>query len=246
MPPIYLISGITMDASTMQPLSKHFNKNQVVFGLEYAGLDYGTTAMGSIEEIASSNLEALHKIKATPPYIFCGYSFGGMVAFEMAKQLLALGETQVSIILIDAFAFDLTPKKDLDLQSLIETEYNIKINIPSGELNNKKLYNALKKAVDLKNTNKMIFTEFEEFERRIETLKVQQTITYNPPRNKLVLDTTLFRSNLNSNKNRFLGWDNYISNSIKLKTIQGDHISIMKEPNVKVLAQEIQLTITNR
>ncbi|MDA3927423.1 MAG: amino acid adenylation domain-containing protein, partial [Prolixibacteraceae bacterium] len=100
MPPIYLISGITMDASTMQPLSKHFNKNQVVFGLEYAGLDYGTTAMGSIEEIASSNLEALHKIKATPPYIFCGYSFGGMVAFEMAKQLLALGETQVSIILI--------------------------------------------------------------------------------------------------------------------------------------------------
>ncbi|MDA3929121.1 MAG: hypothetical protein PF541_09185, partial [Prolixibacteraceae bacterium] len=150
------------------------------------------------------------------------------------------------IILIDAFAFDLTPKKDLDLQSLIETEYNIKINIPSGELNNKKLYNALKKAVDLKNTNKMIFTEFEEFERRIETLKVQQTITYNPPRNKLVLDTTLFRSNLNSNKNRFLGWDNYISNSIKLKTIQGDHISIMKEPNVKVLAQEIQLTITNR
>jgi thioesterase domain-containing protein len=35
------------------------------------------------------------------PYLLCGHSFGGLVAFEMARQLLLLHERAASVILLD-------------------------------------------------------------------------------------------------------------------------------------------------
>ena len=38
------------------------------------------------------------------PYLFGGYSFGGVVAFEMTRQLQLAGEPADTLILMDAFA----------------------------------------------------------------------------------------------------------------------------------------------
>src|SRR5262249_21989450 len=56
-----------------------------------------------IEELAASSLQAIRIIQPEGPYRLGGYSFGGLVAVEMARQLYAEGERIALLALIDTF-----------------------------------------------------------------------------------------------------------------------------------------------
>ncbi len=55
----------------------------------------------SVEETAAHYLEELKKVQPSGPYHLCGYSFGGVVAYEMARQLAADGERIEFLGLVD-------------------------------------------------------------------------------------------------------------------------------------------------
>lgn len=57
---------------------------------------------GSIEETAEIYVRAIRARQASGPYLLGGYSFGGVVAFEMARQLEAAGEEVAMLVLIDS------------------------------------------------------------------------------------------------------------------------------------------------
>jgi len=54
----------------------------------------------SIEEMAAARLELVRSVRKKGPYILGGFCNGGLVAFEMARQLEAAGETVSSLILL--------------------------------------------------------------------------------------------------------------------------------------------------
>jgi len=55
----------------------------------------------TVEETASHYLAELRKVQPEGPYHLCGYSFGGVVAYDMARQLLADGEQVEFLGLVD-------------------------------------------------------------------------------------------------------------------------------------------------
>lgn len=55
----------------------------------------------SVEETAAHYLEELRKVQPAGPYYLCGYSFGGVVAYDMARQLLDAGEQVEFLGLVD-------------------------------------------------------------------------------------------------------------------------------------------------
>ncbi len=58
-----------------------------------------------IEEMAADYLSNVRRVQPNGPYHFAGFSFGGMVAFEMARQLQAQGERVALLLLIDIEAY---------------------------------------------------------------------------------------------------------------------------------------------
>jgi thioesterase domain-containing protein len=56
----------------------------------------------TIEDTAALYVRELLQKQAHGPYVLSGYSFGGFVAFEMARQLIALGESVHFLGIIDA------------------------------------------------------------------------------------------------------------------------------------------------
>lgn len=56
-----------------------------------------------VEDMASRYLEALQTIQPEGPYQLGGWSFGGIVAFEIAQQLHSLGHEVALLALIDSF-----------------------------------------------------------------------------------------------------------------------------------------------
>jgi acetoacetyl-CoA synthetase len=53
--------------------------------------------------MAESYLDALNELQPQGPYILIGYSFGGLVALEMAQRLLENGKTVALLVLVDAY-----------------------------------------------------------------------------------------------------------------------------------------------
>jgi amino acid adenylation domain-containing protein len=56
----------------------------------------------SIEEMAAARLELVREVRPHGPYVLGGFCNGGLIAFEMARQLEAEGETVSSLLLVSA------------------------------------------------------------------------------------------------------------------------------------------------
>ncbi|MFL5541004.1 MAG: non-ribosomal peptide synthetase, partial [Longimicrobiaceae bacterium] len=62
-----------------------------VFGLQARGIDDGQAPMQTVRDIAGYFVDAVRAAQPEGPYHLGGWSFGGMVAYEMGRQLLAAG-----------------------------------------------------------------------------------------------------------------------------------------------------------
>jgi amino acid adenylation domain-containing protein/non-ribosomal peptide synthase protein (TIGR01720 family) len=60
----------------------------------------------AIEEMATYYIDSLRDIQPEGPYLLGGWSFGGVVAYEMARQLMERGEEVPLLILLDTVAPD--------------------------------------------------------------------------------------------------------------------------------------------
>jgi len=56
----------------------------------------------TIEQLALFYLEVIRKIQNSGPYYFCGYSFGALVAYEMAMQLIDDGDCASLVAMLDS------------------------------------------------------------------------------------------------------------------------------------------------
>jgi thioesterase domain-containing protein len=58
-----------------------------VIGIQARGLDGCDLPHSSVEEMADEYIRAVRNQQPEGPYFLCGYSFGGLVAFELARRL---------------------------------------------------------------------------------------------------------------------------------------------------------------
>ncbi len=72
-----------------------------VYGIQARGFDGHDLPHGSIAIMASDYVARIREQIPRGPYIVAGYCFGGLVAVEMARELLAMDEELEQLILID-------------------------------------------------------------------------------------------------------------------------------------------------
>jgi non-ribosomal peptide synthetase component F len=56
----------------------------------------------SIEEMAAAHLDALRAVRPKGPYVIGGFCIGGLIAYELAQQIEASGESVEMLLVIDA------------------------------------------------------------------------------------------------------------------------------------------------
>ena len=72
-----------------------------VWALEAPGFDGHTPAIDTVEQLASRHLQDLRIQLGGRPPVLVGYSFGGLVAFELARQLAAQGTPAANLVILD-------------------------------------------------------------------------------------------------------------------------------------------------
>ncbi|MEI7634087.1 MAG: amino acid adenylation domain-containing protein [bacterium] len=97
--PIFCISG----ACQFPPVVRALGGGRPFYVLEVLSLSAGARASGSVEIIAREFLETAQKIQPHGPYLIGGFCLGGVLAYEMALQLVAAGEQVSCLFMIDSY-----------------------------------------------------------------------------------------------------------------------------------------------
>ncbi|MFF2142569.1 amino acid adenylation domain-containing protein, partial [Kitasatospora sp. NPDC058190] len=105
------------------PLARIVPTEHPLYGVQARGLDGSSELPASIEEMAAEYIEQIRSVQESGPYHLLGWSFGGVVAHEMAAQLEADGEQVGALTLLDAYP-----------SNLLETMLAVSLEgTPSGE-----------------------------------------------------------------------------------------------------------------
>jgi acyl transferase domain-containing protein/thioesterase domain-containing protein len=103
LPAFFCAPGMGGNPLGQRFLSERLGKEQPFYGLQARGVDGALEPHDSVEAIAAEYLEAVRRVQPVGPYHLGGFSGGGVVAFEMAQQLLAAGESVGLLALLDAY-----------------------------------------------------------------------------------------------------------------------------------------------
>ncbi|MDZ7960511.1 MAG: amino acid adenylation domain-containing protein [Aulosira sp. DedQUE10] len=103
-PPFFCVHPIFGVVFPYYELAHHLGKNQPFYGLQSIGIDGKNAPLTSVEDMATHYIEALRQVQPRGPYFLGGWSFGGVVAFEMAQQLQKSGDEVALLAMLDALA----------------------------------------------------------------------------------------------------------------------------------------------
>ena len=100
-PPLFLVHSIWGDVLGMRQIAVAMRGDVPVYGLRARGLQ-GEEPQRSVEEMAASYVEVIRAQQPEGPYRVAGHSFGGLLAFEIARLLEEQGQAVDWLGLIDA------------------------------------------------------------------------------------------------------------------------------------------------
>jgi amino acid adenylation domain-containing protein len=90
--PLFFIHGLGGNVAELFAMARSMTYPGPVFGIQARGLGRQELPHTTVEAMATEYLTAIKTRQPSGPYYLCGYSFGGLVAFEMARRLRQSGD----------------------------------------------------------------------------------------------------------------------------------------------------------
>jgi thioesterase domain-containing protein/acyl carrier protein len=92
LPPLFFIHGVGGNLVEILPAARRVTYAGEVIGIRARGVVRGEKPQTSIEAMATDYLMEIKKRQPNGPYHLCGYSSGGLAAFEIARRLSESGD----------------------------------------------------------------------------------------------------------------------------------------------------------
>jgi aspartate racemase len=228
-PPFFCVHGVGGNVVGFRDLARHMGPEQPFYALQPRGLDGKQPCMTSVAEMAESYLREIRRVQPRGPYRIGGYSFGGLVAYEMAQQLRAQ-EQEVSLLAL----FDTYPGKMESRSSQMRNLRKLPLEDAVSFLVKKGSFvlMTLRKRLELRMLPRAL--------RNVRQACAKAAAGYDvQPYDGQI---TLFRvkeKSAGSLDDPYAIWWRVAAGGVDLREISGDHLSLLKEPQVRLLAEEL-------
>ncbi len=225
-PPFFCVHGVGGNVIGLRELGQCMGPDYPFYGLQSQGLDGTRPCHKTIEEMALHYIHEIRSVRPRGPYFLGGFSFGGLVAYEMAQQLRAGGEDVGLLVLFDTYPGNLAAEDNSVLSLLLH-------------LNWENLFRDLPTVVE-----KRIRRRLKWWRRRVHPALWDVRNSNTAASNNYVLRpyegrATLLRAekkSLRGSKDPHGAWNSLIAN-LDIHEIPGDHFDILVQPHVNRLAE---------
>jgi amino acid adenylation domain-containing protein len=204
-------------------ISRFLGNDQPYYAFFHQGEEGRPIRYTTVESIAAHYIKELKTLRPDGPYLLGGYSFGGIVAYEMACQLAAEGHQVPLLVMFDMYAPDrfmevmgaeepfYQPLKNLVIRSLVKQALR-RGKVASPKLRHYYIIDTYHKAIQ----------------------------GYRPkPYGGTV---TVFKAEESAGPDD-MGWSGLVQGGLDLHLLPGDHYSMIKEPGVVRLVQELSASM---
>ena len=206
--------------------------------------------------MAADYITEMRRVQPEGPYILGGYSFGGIIAFEIAQQLYRAGQEVAMLVAMDVRAP--IPGLDPEVVDADAVENNLmrladtlglpmepfaEIDIMQLEPEKRLEYIwQVANSVDGRPTELSLRQVKKMYERL--SIHVRLVEKYQAKRYPGCL--TLFRVQDQNGPEWLgptLGWDQLVDGGLEVRYVPGDHVTMLSNPHVQVLAQELRQSL---
>ena len=249
-PPLFCIHPVGGTVLLYQQLARYLPE-QPLYGLQAQGLDGSQTPFTKIVDMAAHYIKELQTIQPEGPYFLGGYSFGGLVAFEMAQQLQTQGQKVALLALFDTqvqgyLKRSLLPWFFYHLNKLLEFGPNYILGREQAKIQQ---IEDTAKARTLEIVHELGLdreTAMHDFIRRVVEANLQARQDYVPQVYSGRVD--LFRAMYEPTPegwhfDRQLGWGRLAITGVKIHEIPSAHHCLFSEPQIQVIAEKLQVCL---
>jgi acetoacetyl-CoA synthetase len=118
--PLFLLHGLGGSVMVLRDLARQIGGNRAVWGIEAVGLDGACAPLDDVQAMAQDAVQRIRKVAPHGPYLLAGYSFGGLVALEIARLLDAQGEKIGLLAMLDTFPHPSTWKRSVRIRAFFK------------------------------------------------------------------------------------------------------------------------------
>ena len=247
-PPLFILHGVGGNVVNFYGLSMRMGKDQPVYGIQSQALLSNQPALLRLNDMAAHYIADIRQVQPHGPYHLLGYSFGGTVVLEMARQLRAAGEDVALLGMIDSKSKDYA--NALAHMKSLQERIGHRLTRFRGNTGALSLAERLRYLGDKLNTRairfacmaaaRLHFRQVPAFMRSAYDINYVAVQNYKPGRydGRLVL----FRaSEQDSTEAPFdLGWSSIFSQPVEIHELPGDHERLFLEPNIDQLAGSLK------
>jgi thioesterase domain-containing protein len=256
LPPFFCVHAATGTATVYRELAVQLGKHQPFYGFQCPGILGAEEPRQTIEEMAQDYLTAIRLVQPAGPYFLGGWSFGGLVAYEMVQQLTQEGHPVSVLALLDTYPREVMPEvpRDADatvllaafvahhgitlplerLEHLGEAErfaYVARLGVSAG------VFAHAITGLDVQRRFRVFVAnviaaqryELQPYPGQITLMRAREALT-----NSIV---ELSRRDLSC------GWQRYTSATPEVHVVSGSHLTIISEPHVSELATVLRATL---
>lgn len=260
-PPFICVHGFGGGVIGYTQLARLLGPEQPFWGLQARGQSEQDEPDATIEAMAARYVEAIQAHQPHGPYYLGGYCYGGTVAFEIAHQLRARGETVAFLGIFEDPApksgyrrFRLTPAttrgfvKNLPnwTQDYFQLDWSQKWRRVERELKQRTYQRRMLRApreenippVDLRDVLDDVAPIPLKHQKLIQ-IHIAAMVRYQPKpyRGRVTVFRTR-RQPLFCSHDPFLGWKE-LASDVEVRLVEGSHHNLLEEPYVESLAREL-------
>ena len=220
-----------------------------MFGLLPRGLDGREPYFTRIEDMAAYYADAVQRVQSEGPYRLMGYSFGGLVALEVAQQIRARGGEISFLGLLDTSEPVYMEKFQ---KTLPARERYRAYSDHLGQFSSVGHMTGMLKNLLMRKLSSVMYRLFGAFDRgvprelgKLEYINASAAARYRPTFYPGTL--TLFRSaerQTSEGNDKNLGWEGLVSR-LEVIHIPSNHFNILNEPAVSALAEKLKFCLGN-
>ena len=256
--PLYIVHGAGLNVLPFDTLAKNMADDQPVYGLQARGLNGVDEPLEKIEDMAAHYIEEILEQNPNGPYALAGFSFGGLIAFDMAKQLKTMGKEVKVLAIFDSYVdrsdrFDPFYKKIISRTTFFLNQVNYAFTLLRKDPKRTVIYKSesiRRRVISFywkyrygKDQNQQGFFGYSHAVD-IKNMEAEDRYLLTPYNGSI----DLFRAKKRLfyiNDFEYLGWKPYALKGVKIHEIPGEHNYIFDYPNVPEFAASLQKCLDN-
>lgn len=241
--PLFCIHAIGGGALYYRNLAKYLDPDQPVYGIEARGLDGKQLPLTRIEDMAADYIQQIYTIQPHGSYLLAGSSMGGLLAFEIARQLQVQGQKIALLALFDTIS---PIYNQFSLRNQISKHFEQGFYFTLARIQDRARLLAPRCLKSQTENAPSSDRTYSNFRIKVEAANKQALKAYLPQ--PYPLQVTLFRAinqpvGASWYTDAQLGWRKLATQGVEVHDVPGDHLSLMAKPDVQVLAAKFKLCL---